>query len=199
MAHEFRTNPHQTLPNPAVNPHTSTTLPQLINCPFFYPTVFLTIATASMSNQDRQDTPSLGQVLLEAVQTSVQQHLAIGGSRAEVREQAKELNSLGLTIRADFEALITSPGYTCRFRLPLDKHTRVCVLLSDPTSARGASDHNLFQWARANFELREHGRVLYRNPKKGYTLYRRVRWASEVFDIITRAHLKALHTSRDKT
>ena len=73
------------------------------------------------------------------------------------------------------------------------------MLLLDPTSAKSASDCNLFQWARANFELREHGRVLYRNPEKGYSAYRRVLWASEVFDTIARAHLKALHTGRDKT
>jgi hypothetical protein len=135
----------------------------------------------------------------QTIQVAAHHQLAQGATANQVREHAKELISLGPTIKADFEALIASENYVCRSRIASDKHTRMCTLLFDPSSAANRSDRNLYQWAKTHFELREQGRVLYRNPEKGYNDYRRVLWPTEVFDTIARAHLRALHIGRDKT
>jgi hypothetical protein len=126
---------------------------------------------------------------------------ANGMTMAERRAHATEvgLESLGPTIKSEFEDMISADGYSCRWRPDSEKHTKMCVVLSDSTAIRTASDRNLHHWAREHFELREQGRVLYKSPDDDYKEYRRVLWPSEVFDTIARAHLRALHTGRDKT
>lgn len=125
---------------------------------------------------------------------------ASGASNKDIRDlAAKELISLGPSIKTDFEAIISAEGYNCHWRIPSDKHTRMCTLLDNPSTAQNSNDRNLYQWAKKSFELRENGRVLYRSPEKGYDDFRRVIWPTEVSDVIARVHLKNLHTGRDKT
>jgi hypothetical protein len=126
---------------------------------------------------------------------------ANGMTMAERRAHATEvgLESLGPTIKSEFEDMISADGYSCRWRPDSEKHTKMCVVLSDSTAIRTASDRNLHHWAREHFELREQGRVLYKSPDDDYKEYRRVLWPSEVFDTIARAHLQAFYTGRNKT
>jgi hypothetical protein len=151
---------------------------------------------ASISNIE-QERAEFVATIGDKITAKVHADLAEGKTPAQIRaEAAKVLVSLGAGIKDEFNNMIATEGYKCRWRIKAVKMTRIHILLDNPNAAKDPSDRNLIQWCRGNFELRD--KVLYKLPEKDGEPAKRVLWPSEVFDTIARVHLKLIHAGRDK-
>ena len=61
-----------------------------------------------------------------------------GHTPAQIRaEAAKVLVSLGAGIKDEFNNMIATEGYKCRWRIKAVKMTRIHILLDNPNAAKG--------------------------------------------------------------
>lgn len=91
---------------------------------------------------------TLRETLQQRMHQSVHMARTAGHTDPEIRQaikvNAKELASLRETIKAEFWNMINTEGYNCRWRIDSKKHTRICVLLDDPSAVIGPRDINLY-------------------------------------------------------
>jgi hypothetical protein len=74
----------------------------------------------------------------DKITAKVHADLAEGKTPAQIRaEAAKVLVSLGAGIKDEFNNMIATEGYKCRWRIKAVKMTRIHILLDNPNAAKG--------------------------------------------------------------
>ena len=107
---------------------------------------------ASISNIE-QERAEFVATIGDKITAKVHADLAEGKTPAQIRaEAAKVLVSLGAGIKDEFNNMIATEGYKCRWRIKAVKMTRIHILLDNPNAAKDPSDRNLIQWCRGNFD-----------------------------------------------
>ena len=114
-------------------------------------------------------------------------------------ELEKELNWSDDARRA-FQTMITAPGYVNRYRLRPNKGQRFVYHLqnpdAEPTNPDGTKDHQT-KYQAANWTV--HNGHLYRKPhSRRVSTLRRHLDEYQVWDVLTREHLRSGHLGRDK-